>query len=237
MPSLNLLYKESYPINTHIEIQIPKVRKVLENEDSYYNMVMMLTAKPIDMMVQLDDMGIDFTTINDYDLFLMVFETLKTEDTSLIFGDLDLSRFRAAINEQNGSVILLNPEGVRIDRAVANQIATVLRKIHDLQVNNKRPANDEAKKYMLERARAKMKRAQRRLTESYLEQQIVAMVNTEQYHYGFEGTLELSIYQFNRCVRQIIKKVDYEHLMHGVYAGTISSKDLSQKDLNWISHE
>lgn len=237
MPTLNLLYKESYSINKDIKIMIPKVRDVLEHDEDYYNMVMMLTAMPIDMMVQLDDMGIDFTEINEYDLFLMVFNSLKTEDTSLIFGDLDLSRFRSAISEQTGKVILLNPEGVRIDRAVANQIATVLRKIHDLKVNNKKPANEEAKKYMLERARAKMKRANRRLNESYLEQQIVAMVNTEQYHYGFEGTLELSIYQFNKSVRQVIKKVDYEHLMHGVYAGTISSKDLSQKDLNWITNE
>lgn len=237
MPTLNLLYKESYSINKDIEIMIPKVRDVLEHDEDYYNMVMMLTAMPIDMMVQLDDMGIDFTEINEYDLFLMVFNSLKTEDTSLIFGDLDLSRFRSAISEQTGKAILLNPEGVRIDRAVANQIATVLRKIHDLKVNNKKPANEEAKKYMLERARAKMKRANRRLNESYLEQQIVAMVNTEQYHYGFEGTLELSIYQFNKSVRQVIKKVDYEHLMHGVYAGTISSKDLSQKDLNWITNE
>lgn len=237
MPTLNLLYKESYSINKDIKIMIPKVRDVLEHDEDYYNMVMMLTAMPIDMMVQLDDMGIDFTEINEYDLFLMVFNSLKTEDTSLIFGDLDLSRFRSAISEQTGKAILLNPEGVRIDRAVANQIATVLRKIHDLKVNNKKPANEEAKKYMLERARAKMKRANRRLNESYLEQQIVAMVNTEQYHYGFEGTLELSIYQFNKSVRQVIKKVDYEHLMHGVYAGTISSKDLSQKDLNWITNE
>lgn len=237
MPTLNLLYKESYSINDDIKIMIPKVRNVLEHDEDYYNMVMMLTAMPIDMMVQLDDMGIDFTEINEYDLFLMVFESLKAEDTSLIFGDLDLSRFRAGISDKTGKVVLLNPEGVRIDRAVANQIATVLRKIHDLKVNNKKPANEEAKKYMLERARAKMKRASRRLNESYLEQQIVAMVNTEQYHYGFEGTLELSIYQFNKSVRQVIKKVDYEHLMHGVYAGTISSKDLSQKDLNWITNE
>ena len=236
MPTLNLLYKDSYPVNEHIKIIIPKVKDILEHEDDYYNMVMMLTAMPIDMMVQLDDMGIDFTTINEYDLFQMVFETLKTEDTSLIFGDLDLSRFRTAVSE-NGNQILLNPEGVRIDRLVANKIAVVLRKIHDLKQNTKTPGNEEAKKYMLERARVKMRRAKKRLTDSYLEQQIVAMVNTEQYHYGFEGTLELSIYQFNKSVRQVIKKVDYEHLMHGVYAGTISSKDLSQKDLNWISNE
>lgn len=49
--------------------------------------------------------------------------------------------------------------------------------------------------------------------------------------------LELSIYQFNESVRQIIKKIDYDNKMYGVYAGTVSAKDLSQDDLNWLTHK
>ncbi len=67
---------------------IPTVGEVLENEDNYYSMVSMLTAMPIDMMVQLDDIGIDFTTINEWELFLLLFNSLKEQDTSLIFWRL-----------------------------------------------------------------------------------------------------------------------------------------------------
>ena len=63
------------------------------------------------------------------------------------------------------------------------------------------------------------------------------MVNTEQYKYGYESTRDLSIYQFNESVRQIIKKVDYDNRMYGVYSGTVSAKDLSQDDLNWLTHK
>ena len=76
-----------------------------------------------------------------------------------------------------------------------------------------------------------------RTADSQLEELIVALVNTEQYHYGFEGTRELSIYQFNESVRQVIKKIDYDNKMHGIYAGTVSAKDLSQDDLNWLTHK
>ena len=48
---------------------------------------------------------------------------------------------------------------------------------------------------------------------------------------------ELSIYQFNESVRQIIKKIDYDNKMHGIYAGTVSAKDLSQDDWNWLTHK
>ena len=61
------------------------------------------------------------------------------------------------------------------------------------------------------------------------------MVNTEQYKYNFESTRELSIYQFNESVRQVIRKVDYNNLMYGVYTGNVNSKEISQDKLNWLS--
>ena len=238
MATLNLLYKQEYAINEHIKIQIPTVGEVLDNEDDYYTMVTMLTAMPVDMMVQLDDIGVDFTAINEYELFLILFNALKDKDTSLIFGELDLKPFRSAVNPQNNTIVLRNKEtGVVIDRGIQGQIASVLRKIHNLKRNNRKPANQEAREYMLQRAREKMRRRNRRMADSQLEGLIVAMVNTEQFHYGFEGTRELSIYQFNESVRQVIKKIDYDNRMHGVYAGTVNAKELSQDDLNWLTHK
>jgi len=238
MATLNLLYKKEYAINQFIKVMIPSVGEILDCEDEYYGIVALLTAMPIDMMVQLDDIGVDFTTINDYELFLLLFATLKERDTSLVFGDLDLKPFRTAVNEQNGNIFLINEEtGVRIDRAIHGQIAATLRKIHHLEKNNRKPANGEAKEYMLERARKKQQRQRRRLADSQLEELIVAMVNTEQFHYGFEGTRELSIYQFNESVRQVIKKIDYDNKMRGIYAGTVNAKDLSQDELNWLTHK
>ena len=238
MATLNLLYKQEYAINEHIRIQIPTVGEVLDNEDDYYTMVTMLTAMPVDMMVQLDDIGVDFTAINEYELFLILFNALKDKDTSLIFGELDLKPFRSAVNPQNNTIVLRDKEtGVVIDRGIQGQIASVLRKIHNLKRNNRKPANQEAREYMLQRAREKMRRRSKRMNDSQLEELIVAMVNTEQFHYGFEGTRELSIYQFNESVRQVIKKIDYDNRMHGVYAGTVNAKELSQDDLNWLTHK
>ena len=238
MSALSLLYQRRYVINDSISIVVPTVGEIIDNEGAYYNLVSVLTAMPIDLMVYLEDAGIDFTSINEYELFLLMFAGLKSQDTSLIFGDLDLSKFKIAMNEENGTIVLLDEENdIKIDRAIHGQIAGALRKIHHLEKNRRKPANDEAKQFMLKRARDKMRRRKNRKEESQLESLIVAMVNTEQYKYDFEGTRELSIYQFNESVRQIISKVDYEHRMYGVYTGTINAKELSQDDLNWLTHK
>lgn len=238
MPTQNFLYKKQIAINDSISIVVPTVGEIIDNEDAYYGLVSMLTAMPIDLLVQLDDAGIDFTTLNEWELFLLLFSGIKSQDTSQIFGELDLSKFKMAVNEQNGNIILLDDEhDIRIDRAIHAQIANVLRKIHHLEKNTRKPANEEAKKFMIERARVKQRRNRNRKEDSQLETLIIAMVNTEQYKYDFESTRGLSIFQFNESVRQIINKVDYEHRMYGVYTGTINAKELSQDELNWLKHK
>lgn len=238
MATRNLLYKSEIVINDFVSIKIPSVGQIIECEDDYYNLVQLLTAMPIDLMVPLSDAGIDFSKINDYQLFIMLFDAFKQLDTSLVFGDLDLSSFKFAIDEDTGQAVMIDPETDRkFDRALQLNIADTLRKIHHLEKNTRKPGNEEARKYMIERARKKMKRNKRHNHSSQLEELIVAMVNTEQYKYDFAGTLELSIYQFNESVRQITHKINYSNIMFGVYSGSISPKDINQEELNWLKHK
>ncbi len=238
MSSINLLYQTYYAINEHIKIAIPTVEEVLRDEDSYYSLVTIITSMPYDLMLELDDMGIDYTSINEWELFIMMFPLLQSQDTSLIFKDLDLSNFELKENEQNHTLVLIDEDsGVVIDRAIHGQIAATLRKIHHLKRNHRRPGNEEAKKYLLERARAKRNRRKNKKDISQLESLIIALVNTEQFKYDYEGVKQLSIYQFNESVQQIIWKIDYEHRMHGVYAGTVNTEKMSQDEFNWLQHK
>lgn len=237
MATENLLYRRDYPVTDSISVVIPTVGQILDNEDLYNDVVSAFTAMPIDFMVQLDDAGIDFTTINAFDLFIMLSEGLKKVDTSLVLKDINLSEFELCVNNQTKKLVLYNQKsGIEIGRREHSQIASALRRINHLEKNRKKPGNDDAKQYMLERMRQKMKRHSR--TEaSQLEQLIVAMVNTEQFKYDFESVRNITIYQFNECVRQIVNKVNYDNRMIGVYSGTVNVKELSQDELNWLVHK
>ncbi len=230
-----LLYSREWPVNDSIRVVIPTVGEVLEDEDGYYRGVQMLTAQPIDFMVPLDDAGIDFTKINEWELFLTLSPALAQTDTHLLLDGIRFDRCEMMVNEQNGQILLLDTEtGARFDRALLGDVADALRKIHHLEKNRRKPANEEARQFMLERARAKARRRKKRANDSELEPLITALVNTEQFKYDYEGALGLTIYQFNESVRQIIRRIDYEHRMHGVYAGTVNPKELSQNELTWL---
>ena len=241
MQSVSLLYKHEYDINDKIKINIPTVGEVIDNEDAYYSLVSMCVSMPIDYMVPLDDMGIDFTEITEYDLFIILFQhmgSLGIENTKLVFGDMDLSKFHLAKNEANEEVVLYNPDtDTVIDRVVQAQISHLMLKISGLAQDKRKPANEEAKSYMLERARKKMKRNNNRNRESQLETLIVAMVNAPEFKYDFDSVRNMSIYQFNESVRQVLKRVDVGWKMHGIYSGTVDVKSINKDELNWLVHK
>lgn len=232
-----LLYKTEHKINDYITVKIPTVGDIIENEDKYYESISLIVSTPYDMMVQLDDVGIDFTKITDWDLFCLLFKNLQNRDMSLIFGDINLNDFETAVNKQNGNIILLNRKtGAIIDRAIHDKICRFLRQILCIEKNTKKPANDESKKYMIERARRRQKNRKQKSEQSQLESFIVALVNTSEFSYDYSSVLNLTIYQFYASLHQIIKKVKFDNLMIGCYAGTVSVKELDQKELNWISN-
>lgn len=231
----SLLYKSTHSINEHISIVIPTVGDIMEHEEDYYGAVTLIVSTPYDLMVPLDDANIDFTKITDWELFCLLFNELKQKDTSLIFGDLKLCDFETAVNQENGSYILVNRKtGAIINRAIYYQIANFLRRILSLEKNNKRPANEEAKQYLLKKARKKIKRQREKEQESQLENYIVALVNTSEFPYDYESVKNISIYQFYSSLRQIIKKVKFDNLMIGCYAGTVKVKEISSSELTWI---
>ena len=69
----SLLYARSYPVNDKISIRIPTVGEILENEVAYNSILSCVISTPYDFMVYLDDMGIDFEKLTEYDLFLLLF--------------------------------------------------------------------------------------------------------------------------------------------------------------------
>lgn len=156
----SLLIARSIPITDFLSVYIPTVGEILSSDDrEYYQMVTTLTSSPYDLMVQLDDMGIDYEQITDFELFMLLFQSLQNKDLSLIFPDLDASPLKPAKNNENGQIVLWDAEnGIVIDELIYNEICDALRKIHFTEKPKYKAGNKEAKKFLIERTRLKQKR-------------------------------------------------------------------------------
>ena len=232
-----LLNATSVEIVPNLFLRIPTVGEILEDEDKYYGIVSSLTASPFQYMVQLDDMGIDYTQITDYQLFMMLFPIYAQSDLSLIFGDLDTSDFNVYVNQQDNSQVIYSPKNnIVIDELVYNDLANTIRKINLFEKVKSKPGNESARKYLLEKERKKQKRNAKKPKEPYLEKLVIALVNTSEFPYNYETCMDLSIYKFNQSFKQIQQKITFDNTMIGVYAGTVDTSKMTNKDsLSWIS--
>lgn len=231
----SLLNISSVDIAPNLSLRIPTVEEILENEAVYYGIVSSLTASPFQYMVQLDNIGIDFTTITDYELFKMLFILFKKSDLSILFGNLDLSDFN--IYRKNSEEFLYSPiNNIEINENVYNDLANIIRKINLFEKNKFKPGNESAKKYLLEKEKKKFKRNYKKSYEPYLEKLVIALVNTSDFPYDYKSCMDLSIYQFNQSFKQIQHKISFDNTMFGIYSGTVDTSKLLNKDiLSWIS--
>lgn len=229
------LYKNTIAISDAIQLVIPTVGQIIDNEEEYYQAICTIVSTPYDMMVQLDDAHIDFTQIDEFELFILLFENLKAMDTSLIFGNLDLSGLKPERFDGTGEIVLRDTKNnIVIDRVVHTCLCDNIREMLHMEKSGKKPGNEEARKYLIDRERRRQKRAKNKRKGSQLEKYIIALVNTEQFPYNYETVRNISIYQFYASLNQIAHKIKYDNTMAGYYAGTIKFDDLSPADRTWI---
>lgn len=237
----NLLRVKDYNINEKITVHVPTVDEIFEfGDQKYYSIVQTLIATPFDLMVELDDIGIDYETITDYQLFILMMESIAVneDNTSIFFGDLNLKNFQESVNPQNGEKVLWNKDDdIVIDQMIALEICNAIRKIHFWQAPIGRAGNAEAKRYLIERNRKKKKRLAKKPYKSFLESMIISLVNTEEFPYNYETVMELSVYKLNASWRQIQKKKHWEQTMNGVYFGTVDTTKINLEKINWLSPE
>lgn len=237
----NLLRVKDYSINEKIAVHVPTVDEIFEfGDQKYYSIVQTLIATPFDLMVELDDIGIDYETITDYQLFILMMESIAVneDDTSIFFGDLNLKNFQESVNSHNGEKVLWDKgNDIVIDQMVALEICNAIRKIHFWKAPIGRAGNAEAKKYLIDRNRKKKQRLAKKPYKSFLESMIISLVNTEEFPYNYETVMGLSVYKLNASWRQIQKKKHWEQTMNGVYFGTVDTTKINLEKINWLSPE
>lgn len=232
----SLLRVREVPITEQIGIINPSVAEILDmGESLYYQVISMLVSTPYEMMVQLNDMHIDFERITQFDLFITGILALNQSLLRLVLQGIDPTHIKLALNEEGHTVLRDEESGAMIDSSIHRKIVDILRKIHFFEVHDKKPANQEAKDYMIERARKKLQRRSKQPYKPYLEPLIVALVNTPEFKYDYDGAMRLNIFQFNASVKQIQKRINYSHLMQGCYAGTVDISKLDRQQIDWLS--
>ena len=241
MGSNSLLNKQSVEVTDQITLRIPTVGEILDNENAYFSLISIMTSTPFQYMVQLDDLGIDYTEITDYQMFQLFFPIYAQSDISIIFGDLDLKDIGLYHDHTTNLDVLYSPKSdIKIDEFVYYQMARLMRQVNCIKYERKKPKGEHTKKYLLEKERRHLKNMERmkkrkEFEQSEFEKLIVALVNNVHFKYDYDTIRDLSIYNFYQSFQQIQHEINFNNVMRGVYAGTIDTSKLQDRTvLSWI---
>ena len=167
---LQLYFGDDYIINDKIKIKQAKIGDIVDfGEAKYFSVVHTLTAIPSDLKSKLWDMGLDWMEVEDFELFIMLAQTLPIESTKLLFGDLDFTKLKPYRNKENGDIVLADLEsGVKIDKLIYLRIVNYLRKVHNITPKIERAANKTTKQILIDEDRMKIRLNQEKPFKSYL---------------------------------------------------------------------
>lgn len=233
---LKMYFNEPFYINDKIAIYIPTIGDIVEfGEKQYYGMVHTLTCIPSDMKSQLFDMNIDYETISDFELFIMLTRGLTKDDTRLILGDLDLSKFNVFTNQENGEFVLYDIEtDTTIDKLIYMKMVEYIRKVHNIKPKVEKAANKTTKKILIQLDRDRIKKAQKEPYKSQLKELISAMMRYPGFKYKKNELKECGLYEFMDTVQGSQIYVSTTALLSGMYSGMVDTSKINKKEFNWM---
>ena len=242
---LKLYRGDNYILPNGVEIKCPTLGEICDyGESKYLSMISVFTATNIDRCAQLEDMGIDYTEITNFQMFTIFAMMLSNHedeqkgklDTSPLFGDLDFSSFIPV--EYEGKLCMVNPCGVLFDNDVFEEMATYIRKMHGMSQPQYTQVKDGfAKKQLIIDARndAKYQERLRALkgTHSVYLPYISALVNHPNFKYGWGEVWSVKVNAFFDSLKRISIIDNANHLYHGLYSGCIEYNKI-KKELDWL---
>ena len=231
---LQLYFGDDYVINDYITITQPTIADIIAyGEAQYFSIVHTFTAIPSDLKSQLWDMGFDWCEVDDFELFMMLTQTLTPDKTSILFGDVDFSKLKPYPNQVNGDIVLADKEtGLIVDKMIYLRIMSYLRKLHNITPKVEKAANKMTKKVLIDEDRMKIRLNKEKPFKSYL-LPLISSVKVKQ-GYTKDYVKNMGLYEFFDDVSrmQVINNAD--HLLSACYAGTIDMKKINKQELNWM---
>lgn len=247
----SLLGKKEYKLTDNLIIHIPlisEIRNCFEDELLYFQLVSVFTSTPCDAMVELDDAGVDYTTVSEYGFFIAKITTLINNSNSvslphwrMIFPYIDVHDL--SIDESDGiSVVVDNKKNVIINEKIYLRLADLLRQMLNISKNMEyyKVPEEETRRYIIDRQRLKRKRQLERSVKqgetmsSSLDGVILLLVNNSNFKYNFETVESLTIYDLYACLKQIYTDREVDGIMSGYWSGNVDLKKINDSKLNRI---
>lgn len=235
---LKLYFGDDIAINDKITLSQPKIGEIVEfGEKHFYYVLSMLTCIPSDMKSELWDSPsqIDWQTISDFELFVMLTRGLSAEDTKLFLGDIDLSAMTPCIDQGSNQLCLLDQEtGTKIDTVIYLKIVTYIREMFNINPKVEKAKNKRTFRVLIDDDRFRKSLNKDKKYTSNLLPLVSGMLNSSGFKYKKDELRNVGIVEFMDSVQRISTIVSTTALLQGMYSGMVDTLKIPKEQLNWL---
>lgn len=236
---LKLYLGSNIKIANGITLYQPTIGEIANyNEAEYFSVAQTLCSTPSSMKVQLDDMGLDYMKIEDFQLFMMLCNSLTIDKTKPLLGDLDLTRFKPYSVGETEEVILANGDvdedgnPIIINPIIYEILVTYIRKMHGFKKQVDKAGNAITRKVLIDDERKSAERNKNKPYKSFL----VPLVSSLQGRQGYtkEYICSMGLYEFMNQINRVQIIVQADAALGGMYSGFVDTKKLDKTVLDWM---
>lgn len=226
----------------------------------YWTYIQLLLADPYLNMVMLDDMGKNYLEVSPYEVFhlqwdncIANYEKNKAEydayglhpadhiSKALQFFMVEKHHFRKGIY-RDGSPCLYDEDdpSCQINQEIFEYIYEWVKAVNKIDHSNRiNPADENARRVLIDDMREEMKKSGKRKKKKDENSDFLGSLMAA---VSFCGNGSLTPFQINNCkiywlneALAIHNRKNYaDHLLDGIYHGTIRSGDINKKELDWL---
>ncbi len=244
---VSLLGRKTYKVTDKITIKIPTVRLVrgesAEDEENFWSEAGLFSISADDIALDLEKMGIDFTAVSDYSVFVILYSArkdamLKSGAVDLLFETFNLWELEL-MQTENGYVFTDSGGDVVIDEDIYNKLSDVITLItgHEKPKRMKFGNNFARQRWLKKIGRKKEIEAEKRKNSKeksaggLLDGIILRLVCNANFPYNFETINDVTLYDLIYSLKQIEKDISVSDLIQGRLVGD-DLKKYSDKQLS-----
>jgi len=230
----------------HGEITIlsPTIGDIIAlGESKFYSTLNLFVANTTSYRLFLWDLQLDWNEVSDFELFCMIYKNIDPEASKLLFGDLDFSLFEPKVlnvDESTKRLVLVNVEqNVEIDEDVYQQIHQYFQMLFNMHPQEDLTDDMRLRKWWIQkdqRERDRKEQAKNKADEKpYSIQPVIsALVNHPGFKYKLKELREVGVAEFYDSVKRLQIYEQSNALLHGIYGGMISGKDIQPDSYNFM---
>lgn len=222
-------------ITPEIKLKHPTVKHVFEvGEMQYLPAIASFVATPFDYKVELDDAGINFEDMSEFDFFCYRATGFSNSVVNQIIDGFDFANVELLAQGEN--IYLCDMKTMALlDEIHYKILCDYLRAIHGLKKNYEEYGNELTRKMVIESERQERNhKAYKAQQEPFLLNCVSGLINCSESKYDYHNVWDLPYYVFIDAIRRTQKVMEFKGLMSGMYSGMVDLKKIDMEKMSWI---